>query len=201
MTVVEEGVASRALQETPHIILLNPEWYHERMKPAVADWVLLWLQKQNLGKSGLSDALMKRYILGGANVEDGRSDEERAELQVLHDAVSAAGVSDSHRKMLNLSHDWLQHFFPHCLQKIDRVTFGILNKADYDRLDPHMPDTRRYLAIPFEGKDVPSKSSEFAHPDVTIGLTIFAYRYEGLRYVHRQTPRLDLSFALDRRRH
>lgn len=65
------------------------------------------------------------------------------------------------------------------------VTFGILNKADYERVakvDPNMPDTRRYLAIPFEGKDVPSKSSEFAHPDVTIGLTIFAYRYEGLRY-------------------
>ena len=71
------------------------------------------------------------------------------------------------------------------LQKIDRVTFGVLNKQDYERvakLDPHMPDTRRYLAIPFEGKDVPSKSSEFAHPDITIGLTIFGFRYEGLRY-------------------
>ena len=49
------------------------------------------------------------------------------------------------------------------MQKIDRVTFGVLNKQDYERVakvDPHMPDTRRYLAIPFEGKDVPSKSSE-----------------------------------------
>ena len=71
------------------------------------------------------------------------------------------------------------------MQKIDRVTFGVLNKQDYERvakLDPHMPDTRRYLAIPFEGKDVPSKSSVFAHPDISIGLTIFGFRYEGLRY-------------------
>ena len=29
-----------------------------------------------------------------------------------------------------------------------------------------------------ELQDVPSRSSEFAHPDVAIGLTILAYRYE-----------------------
>lgn len=32
------------------------------------------------------------------------------------------------------------------------------------------------------GKDVPSRSSEFAHPDIIIGLTILAYRYTGMRY-------------------
>ncbi|CAE7709872.1 unnamed protein product, partial [Symbiodinium microadriaticum] len=60
-----------------------------------------------------------------------------------------------------------------------------MNKGDYARAiktDPHMPRTRAKLAIPFVGKDVPSKSSEFAHPDVIIGLTILAYRYEGLRW-------------------
>ena len=31
------------------------------------------------------------------------------------------------------------------------------------------------------GKDVPTLSSEFAHPDVVIGLTLWAYRLEGLR--------------------
>ena len=48
-------------------------------------------------------------------------------------------------------------------------------------LDPHMPKSRKLLAVPFVGKDVPSRSSEFSHPDVVIGLTILAYRYEGLR--------------------
>ena len=44
-----------------------------------------------------------------------------------------------------------------------------------------MPKSRRLLAVPFVGKDVPSQSSEFSHPDVVIGLSVLAYRYEGLR--------------------
>ena len=44
-----------------------------------------------------------------------------------------------------------------------------------------MPRSRYKLAIPFLGKDVPSQASEFAHPDVIIGLSVLAYRYEGLR--------------------
>jgi len=84
-----------------------------------------------------------------------------------------------------LCRDWLRSFLPHCLQKIDRVTFGLLSKEDYERAvaaDPHMPRTRAKLGIPFVGKDVPSRSSEFAHPDIIIGLTILGYRYEGLRW-------------------
>lgn len=45
-----------------------------------------------------------------------------------------------------------------------------------------VPPARQLVAVPFLGKDVPSASSEFAHPDVLIGLTVLAYRYEGLRY-------------------
>ena len=44
-----------------------------------------------------------------------------------------------------------------------------------------MPRKRRLLAVPFVGKDTPSRASEFSHPDVVISLTILAYRYEGLR--------------------
>ena len=44
-----------------------------------------------------------------------------------------------------------------------------------------MPQARRLLAVPFVGKDTPSDAAQFAHPDVVIGLTILAYRYEGLR--------------------
>ena len=41
-----------------------------------------------------------------------------------------------------------------------------------------MPEARRLLAVPFVGKDVPSRASEFSHPDVVIGFAILAYRYE-----------------------
>ena len=52
-----------------------------------------------------------------------------------------------------------------------------------------MPRSRFKLAIPFMGKDVPSRASEFAHPDIIIGLTVLAYRYEGLRKVDDWTSR------------
>ena len=52
-----------------------------------------------------------------------------------------------------------------------------------------MPKNRRFFAVPFVGKDVPSKASEFSHPDIVIGLSILAYRYEGMR-------RTDMIFVL-----
>jgi len=158
------------MQRIPHIILLNPNFYHKDLKPAIADWVLLWLEAQHL--SGLSDKQIKDYILHGP--------QEDKELSALVEEK----LSIKHKKMLNLSRDWLRSFLPHVLQKIDRVSFGILSSDDYKRaiaIDPYMPRTRFKLAVPFVGKDVPSRSSEFAHPDVIIGLTILAYRYEGLR--------------------
>eukprot|EP01090_Pellita_catalonica_P013707 TRINITY_DN3317_c0_g2_i1.p1 TRINITY_DN3317_c0_g2~~TRINITY_DN3317_c0_g2_i1.p1 ORF type:complete len:610 (-),score=129.98 TRINITY_DN3317_c0_g2_i1:245-2047(-) len=92
-------------------------------------------------------------------------------------------------QMLNVAKDWVCSFLPHCLSKIDRVSYGIVHRNDLDRweamgakdLIDSMPKSRKLLAIPFIGKDVPSTSSEFAHPDVLIGLSILAYRYEGMR--------------------
>jgi len=93
-------------------------------------------------------------------------------------------VSLPQKKLLNLCRDWLRTFLPHCLAKVNRVSFGLLSDADCKRAlkeDPRTPLSRLKLAVPFVGKDVPSSSSEFAHPDITIGLTILGYRYSGLR--------------------
>jgi hypothetical protein len=98
--------------------------------------------------------------------------------------VMAHVASPTHKKLLNLCHDWLKTFMPHCLAKVNRVSFGLLSEADCDKAlaeDPHVPRSRLKLAVPFVGKDVPSASSEFAHPDVIIGMTVLAYRYSGLR--------------------
>ena len=67
------------------------------------------------------------------------------------------------------------------MAKINRVGFGLLTTEDIKRADPMMPRSRKLLAVPFIGKDVPSRASEFSHPDVVIGLTILAYRRDGLR--------------------
>ena len=79
--------------------------------------------------------------------------------------------------------------------QIDRVTFGLLSTAEHEALlanEPHMPRSRVKLAIPFLGKDCPSRASEFAHPDVLIGLTVLAYRYEGLRQSEFRTDVIGL---------
>ena len=95
-----------------------------------------------------------------------------------------ANVPADMKKLLNLVHDWLLTFLPHCMKKVNRVSFGLLsdNKCKAAlAADALTPPSRLALAVPFVGKDVPSQSSEFAHPDIIIGLSIFAYRYQGLR--------------------
>jgi hypothetical protein len=46
------------------VTLLNPEFYHESMKPILAEWVYLWLQKQHLHGIDRNEAV--RYMLEGA---------------------------------------------------------------------------------------------------------------------------------------
>eukprot|EP01087_Luapelamoeba_hula_P004848 TRINITY_DN1482_c0_g1_i1.p1 TRINITY_DN1482_c0_g1~~TRINITY_DN1482_c0_g1_i1.p1 ORF type:complete len:4317 (-),score=602.49 TRINITY_DN1482_c0_g1_i1:51-13001(-) len=173
---INTGYQHRAMQRNPHIVLLNPSFYHKHLKPLIAEWAVLWLETQNL--TGLTDSEIKDYIM----------EESRTGFATRKPELAAkvnAHLSPKHKKMLNLCRDWLKSYLPHVLQKIDRVSFGLLSKSDYERAiaaDPHMPRTRAKLAVPFVGKDVPSQSSEFAHPDVIIGLTILAYRYEGLRW-------------------
>lgn len=108
----------------------------------------------------------------------------QSELNFLKKMELAAKVvarvsSPHHKKLLNLCHNWLRTFLPHCLAKVNRVSFGLLSSDDCKQAleqDPFVPRSRLKLAVPFIGKDVPSKASEFAHPDVIIGLTVLAYR-------------------------
>lgn len=109
-----------------------------------------------------------------------------AELTPAQRMVKDHYGSDS-TKLLNLTRDWVCSFMPHIISKINRVGYGLLHKEDIDRWSAsegkkvEMPKTRELLAVPFIGKDVPSRSSEFAHPEVLIGLSVLAARYEGLR--------------------
>ena len=141
--VVEEGYACRALQRNPHVVLLNTEWYHSTLRPMMTDWLYMWIETQHLSSIGEGD--VKQYLNEGANME------HNPQLAALIDTQ----LSQEHKKMLNLGRDWLVSYLPHVLQKIDRVSFGLLNKGDYERAiktDPHMPQTRVKLAVPFVGK-------------------------------------------------
>ena len=168
-------------------MLLNVDYYHAALKPLLAEWAFYWLQKHHL--IGLSRDEALTFIRDGAHSK--LHPELAAKLNNTHAAASDGGagaaraVDPQHVRFLTLARDWLNSYLPHCLTKINRVSFGIFSADDHARalaLDPYMPRSRAKLAIPFVGKDVPSRSSEFAHPDVIIGLTILAYRYSGMRY-------------------
>jgi hypothetical protein len=136
----------------------------------LAKWLLLWLSSRHT--LGVADGVALDFLINGASA----AAQTRAALK--------RNVGDVCMQMLNLSHEWLRVLFFHSASKIDRVSFGLLSTEDLavaKERDPFMPKSRKLLAVPFLGKDVPSRSSEFSHPDVVIGLTTLAYRYEGLR--------------------
>ena len=127
--------------------------------------MILWLRAKKM--SVLTDAEVFEYLMKGTRTND----------EILHKIHRK--LSDDHVKMLNLSHSWLSSFLPFVLQKINRVHFGLLQPNDIKQLEDDgvkIPTTRKFLAVPFVGKDVPSRASEFAHPDVLIGLSILAFR-------------------------
>ena len=162
--VVHEGVASKQLQRIPHLVLLSPSFYHTQLRPLLAEWLLLWLRRQGL-RDVTDEQILHCLSAGGAN----------AEVEQM--------LSDEQVRMLNLGYDWLQSLLPHVLAKVDRVHFGLLRPEELERMSRNgtLPRSRRFLAVPFVGKDAPSPSSEYAHPDVAIGFAYLAYRYEGLR--------------------
>ncbi|KAH8066222.1 hypothetical protein JL722_639 [Aureococcus anophagefferens] len=187
---IDDGFRRRALQRSPHLTLLSLSYYHDTLKPILAEWAVFWLMKSHVGGVTREDTL--RFLVEGASEAGPNADVARR----INDRST---IDAAHAQMLTLARDWIQSFLPHCLSKIDRVSFGVLDATDLQRAlaqDPRMPLSRRVLAIPFVGKDTPSRSSEFAHPDVIIGLTILAYRYSGMPYsaVERVVSALLASF-------
>ena len=111
-----------------------------------------------------------------------------------HKARFDAALAPATLQLLGLARLWVSCFCAHALKKINRVNYGLLRGAqlrneagsffgvaDTEAPGPAAPASRLLLALPFDGLEQPSDSAEFAHPDVAIGLTILAFRHEGLR--------------------
>jgi hypothetical protein len=184
---IQEGFATHALQRNPHMVLLDPAWYNRRLKRSVAKLSLLWLlQHLTSATTKVSPEIMLEYLCA---VTD-------AEIDACRDAIEG-GLPPEGKKLLNLAQSWVRGLLPHIISKIDRVGYGILREADMAMVDPKSPPSRQLMAVPFVGKDVPSRASEFAHPDVLIGLTVLAYRYEGVRQadLHRVIVQLKTDMS------
>eukprot|EP00613_Pedinella_sp_CCMP2098_P049881 CAMPEP_0171826658 /NCGR_PEP_ID=MMETSP0992-20121227/6197_1 /TAXON_ID=483369 /ORGANISM="non described non described, Strain CCMP2098" /LENGTH=478 /DNA_ID=CAMNT_0012441689 /DNA_START=17 /DNA_END=1452 /DNA_ORIENTATION=+ len=147
-----------------------------------------WLTGDSPGSGGTAAA-----AAASTTAANSMSDEDGAAA-----GASVLGLGASHVKLLNLGRTWVLTLLPHVLSKIHRVSFGILRPSDLSMVDPKSPPSRRLLAVPFVGKDVPSRASEFAHPDVLIGLSVLAYRYDGARLSDVQRLATQLKQDLSR---
>ena len=191
--VIEGGVQSKRLQTVPHLVILSPDLYDTELRPLLAKWALLWLRARHLG--GADDETVLTYL---------QTNPETLGADVTELLLREA--SDDDMRMLNLANTWLRSLLPHVAARVNRVQYGLLTPLDLqkalaqERRDAAtrgdsgpeegdggakpragMPQSRRLMAVPFMGKDVPTRASEFSHPDVLIGMTVLAYRYEGLR--------------------
>ena len=83
-------------------------------------------------------------------------------------ALRRAFSPDSMQQLL-LAQSLVAAVLPLALRKQPRVHYGLLDSVEGETL------TRRLLAVPFLGKDAPSPSSEFSHPDVRTVMTCLAY--------------------------
>lgn len=152
--------------QTPQV-LLNPAFYRRELKPLLARWMYLFVM-QHSGGHGVSDDLLLAYI------DKGPKNALEAAAAVKKDC------SDDTVKLLNLCHDWLESLLPHVFSKIDRVNFGLLTPGDLEKAKlstPNMPKSRKLTAVPFVGKDVPSRASEFSHPGDTAPPLFQPYDY------------------------
>ena len=179
---INAGYACLALQRNPHLILLSQRYYTKTIRPILCRWLGLWLEMKSRrhAESPHAEAdptAIVNHAMAAAYVGE-------TEIEVVQRTAQeqkAAGVSDLFLKLMNLGRQWMLTFIPHVLSKVNRVGYGLLREEDMASMPPNMSAARKMVAVPFVGKDVPSQAAEFAHPEVLIGLTIVAYRYEGLR--------------------
>ena len=191
---IDFGKSHDFFQSNPHLVLLDQTFYHQNLACLISSWCCLWLStcediKCDLAASDSSES-WKKFTIAYLHASSHKLDAAVSSLPLQ--------FSPRSRQLLNLCRDWVRIYLPHVLSKVHRVSFGLLLPADEERwvseaLNSTSGDvelakrsvviskSRRLLSVPFEGKDAPSRSAEFAHPDIAIGLTAHSYRLHGLR--------------------
>mmetsp|Transcript_39763 Transcript_39763/g.98280 ORF Transcript_39763/g.98280 Transcript_39763/m.98280 type:complete len:3869 (-) Transcript_39763:305-11911(-) len=173
-STLRAGADQRVVQLRPHLIVLDDGFYANQLRPLLARWAVLWLRSQQI--RGLTDEQVLSYLLGGpANAP--------AAAKVVREQLS-----ESHAKSVNLARTCLDSVLPHILSRVNLVHYGLLppemaaaQQTPAGVFSSANSRSRLLLAIPYLGKGMPSTASEFANPDVLIGLTVLAYRFQGLR--------------------
>eukprot|EP00913_Durusdinium_trenchii_P011098 g10420.t1 len=165
------------LQKQPHLVLLSRAWYDKNLLRPLADWLACWIiTRPEAGKfrSGVEYNDVCEFL--SMDLTDLLKSDVKSKVDEKTKADSKIG------KLLTLGREWLFQLVPHVLSKVNRVQYGLLTERELALPENQKaPTSRRLLAVPFVAKDKPSPAAEFAQPDVLIGFTVLAYRYEGMR--------------------
>jgi hypothetical protein len=114
---IEEGYDKRALQRSPHLVLLNIEFYVEKLRPLMAQWMNLWLAANQLA-GGLTPAMITAYLTGDLSPLEGVV----WEASVEEGAASASGDGSHPSEAMRRLH-------AHMEAVVDKRSFCLLNLA------------------------------------------------------------------------
>jgi thiol-disulfide isomerase/thioredoxin len=193
---IDDGQQRMAMQSSPHPSLLRKDYYDAHLKTPMAKWSMLWLVEQAEMIDAIAESVA--HSKSGSSSDASWTDGKVRALLLAYVEEDVTLLAEAQKlirtwsgrkavKMLNLARDWVCTFAAHILSKVNRVGFGLLYPRDvalWQKMEGSevvQGASRMLLAVPFAALEVPSRASEFAHPEVLIGFTVLAYRYEGLR--------------------
>ncbi|EEQ97587.1 hypothetical protein Pmar_PMAR028394 [Perkinsus marinus ATCC 50983] len=158
---LRRGIEDEWLSDRPHLLLYDRQRYEHLLLPWLCKWTLIWLRSNSVALE-VTDSALVAFLNG--------NDDEATSL--------CRALGDRDVKLLLLARQWLQTILPFLLGKRYLIDYGLLPSS---WITSSTSKSRRLLAVPYVGKDRPSATSEFSHPDVLIGFTLLAYRCNGLR--------------------
>ena len=139
------GLHEKTLQRTPHLVLLDHEFYASDVKDVISKRSLSWMKAHHVF-DGLNEAPQHEDLL--SYISNGNNSASQNSIKRLE---AQGDIGKNALQCLNLAHDWSSSFVPHILSKVDRVSFGLLQPQDEAILTPNQPASRKLLGT-FVGK-------------------------------------------------
>ena len=159
--VLKAGVNSFFVQTKPSILILNKKWYSESLAEPIANWALRWLEDPKLQldsefKEFYADIprdAMIAYIAG----------EDASEMEAQFEKKEKVPI------LLQFARKCVTILLPHCFSKRPGIDYGLLQSKhlkswEERKVSFERSESRMKLAVPFQGLEAPSTSSEFASP-------------------------------------
>ena len=124
----------------PLIVVVHVQtFYKDSIAPILARWVLRFFTRRHKIKGSNTSASGSAGASDdgdGVDSIDNLTSEQLLEYLLripgantdLEQHISSCLAPDT-VAMLNLGHDWLRSYLPHCLSKINRVSFGLLSAS------------------------------------------------------------------------